>query len=306
MPPGGLPVPATAGSGAGGGAATRTRVSISPSSGAIGAAGVEMARHDDDGTAEASPAHEDAKPSRGEKEVPRHGKGAGKNSSDEAGLPNEATALESEAAETKGRGLPEWPVTKATIKPEVIETDPRVLEYEINGKTITGKKVDFGSVSLSLTPDGEPAGLPTMYLQASVFVDGKQYAAHIYEEIVMGPAGHPVGRGQPISLTRYVLDRFGEFYERRFGRPLKKWDGLLADWNKLSYQREYARLRDKGVPRDIAKVEAAKKISYGRHRVEAGFTELDVTINEPVSVDLGKGFGVKEVPTRVEVKAEKP
>jgi hypothetical protein len=305
MPPGGLPVPVTAGSGAGGGAATQSRVPISPSSGAIGAAGMEMSRHDGD-AAETPKAPEGGKPSRAENEASKHGKGAGNSASEGSGLPDEAMALEAEAAETKGRGLPEWPIAKATIKPEVIETDARVLEYELVGKTSTGKKVEFGSVALELSPRGEPAKPPIMSLKASAFVDGTEYAAHIYDEIVIGAAGRPLGRGPRISLTRYVLDAFGEFYERRFGYPLKAWGGNLAFENKLHYQREYVRLIDKGVPPEVAVNEAAKRISYGRHRIEAGFSKLTVTPDPLVPVDLGPGFGIREVPPKVEIVAEKP
>lgn len=305
MPPGGLPVPATAGSGAGVGAATRSPVWINPSSGAIGAAGVEMSRHDD-AAAEAPKAPEGGKSSRAEKEAPKHTKGASRSNPDDARLSSKAAALEMEAVEARGRGLPEYPVAKSAIEPEVIQTDPRTLEYEIKGKTITGKRVDFGAVELELTPRGEPAAPPTMSLNASAFLDGQEHAAHIYEEVIMGPAGHPVGRGPRIPLTRYVLDSFGRFYERRFGQPLKAWAGRLAFENKLNFQREYARLRDAGVSEEVAALEAVKRTSYGGHRLDAGFTKLTVRLGDPGPVDLGKGRGIKEVPRTVDVLAEKP
>lgn len=144
-----------------------------------------------------------------------------------------------------------------------------------------------------------------MSLKASAFVDGTEYAAHVYDEIVIGPAGRPIGRGPRISLTRYVLDTFGEFYARRFGYPLKAWDGNLAFENKLYYQREYARLRDAGMSHNVARDEAARRISYGQHRLDAGFTKLTVTVNDPEPVDLGNGYGIKKVPTSIRIEAEK-
>jgi hypothetical protein len=216
------------------------------------------------------------------------------------------TGVDDETADSKGRGLPECPVARSTIEPEVIHIDPRALEYHVTGKTATGKRVDFGSVELKLTPHGDPESPPTMSLQASVFVDGAEHAAHIYDEVVPGPGGHPVGRGARTSLTRYVLDSFGRFYERRFGHPLKAWGGRLAFENKLNFQREYARLTDDNVPPDVVAIEAVKRISYGQHRIAEGFTKLTVHTDQPVPVDLGKGFGIKDVPMTIDVLAEKP
>jgi hypothetical protein len=53
-------------------------------------------------------------------------------------------------------------------------------------------------------------------------------------------------------------------------------------------------------------VDAAKKISYGRHRIEAGFSRLVVEANPPVDVDLGPGLGIRKSPTDIRITAEKP
>jgi hypothetical protein len=102
------------------------------------------------------------------------------------------------------------------------------------------------------------------------------------------------------------MDSFERFYQGRFHYPLKAWGGRLAFENKLNFQREYARLVDTGVPHDRAIVDAAKKISYGRHRIEAGFSRLVVETNPPVDVDLGPGLGVRKAPTDIRITAEKP
>ncbi|TMQ26015.1 MAG: hypothetical protein E6J90_04885 [Deltaproteobacteria bacterium] len=187
----------------------------------------------------------------------------------------------------------------------MIEADHR-LEYVITGKTPTGKQVDFGSVELELTPQGDPAKPPTMSLGASAFIDGAEYAAHIYDEIVIGPGGHATGRGQRTSLTRHALTSFGQFYERRFGHPLKAWRGRLAFQNKLNFQREYVRLREEGVPAEVAKVEAVRRISYGIHRIDEGFTKLTVDVLTEEDVNLGEPFGTRYVPTDITILAEKP
>ena len=213
--------------------------------------------------------------------------------------------LDNEIPASHGRGLPECPVARSTLAAEVIEADHR-LEYVITGKTPTGKQVDFGSVELELTPQGDPAKPPTMSLGASAFIDGAEYAAHIYDEIVIGPGGHATGRGQRTSLTRHALTSFGQFYERRFGHPLKAWRGRLAFQNKLNFQREYVRLREEGVPAEVAKVEAVRRISYGIHRIDEGFTKLTVDVLTEEDVNLGEPFGTRYVPTDITILAEKP
>jgi hypothetical protein len=161
-------------------------------------------------------------------------------------------------------------------------------------------------VELELTPRGEPAKPPTMSLQASAFVDGQEHAARIYPEVVVGPAGRAVGQGERIPLTLHVLRRFGRFYERRFGYPLKAWAGRLAFENKLNFQREYARLIEFGVSPQQAIQTAVKKTSFGRHRISEGFTELTVRTTQPEPIDLGEGFGVRDVPATIDVVAERP
>lgn len=51
---------------------------------------------------------------------------------------------------------------------------------------------------------------------------------------------------------------------------------------------------------------AVENISFGAHRIAAGFTKLSVEATELRFVDLGAPFGVVEVPTSINVTAEKP
>jgi len=336
VPTGGLPAFAVASSAGKAGPGARAGVSIGPSTGAIGPAGARMAQHGGEGdggvveaprrdkpprSAEAegdaasgratSAAHD--QPGAASERPAAHDKpGAASDrpaAHDSPGAASERSgvALEGAGAAGKGRDLPECPVAESTIEPEVIDSDPRALEYVITGKAAGGKRVDFGSVELELTPRGEPAKPPTMSLQASAFVDGQEHAARIYPEVVVGPAGRAVGQGERIPLTLYVLRRFGRFYERRFGYPLKAWAGRLAFENKLNFQREYARLIELGAkPGAATAVDAVKKISYGRHRLAENFSRISVRINDPAKVDLGEGFGIRSVPTEIDVLAEMP
>jgi hypothetical protein len=224
MPTGGLPALAAAASGPSrspAGAHAGPAVGIGPSTGAIGATGAQMTKHTDEGggseTTEAAKAEEP--PTRAERDADPAAKDGPEKKP--GANPRKTGGLGNEVAEGQGRGLAEYPVAKSTIEPELIDTDPRALEYLIKGKTLTGKRVDFGSVELELTPQGDPAAPPTMSLGASAFVDGTEYAARIYDEVISVPGGHPVGRGTRISLTRYAMDSFERFYQGRFHYPLK-------------------------------------------------------------------------------------
>jgi hypothetical protein len=204
-----------------------------------------------------------------------------------------------------GRGLPEYPIARSTLEPEITDNGSGKLTYEIIGRTAAGMEVSFGTVKLALTPDGLPAKPPTMSLEATAFIAGKEYALHIYDDVAARRNSVPEGRGIRTPLTRYALDMFGHFYEWRFGRPLTEWAGMLAYSNKLNFQREYARLRDAGAKEPQLSIAAVKAISFGRHRVDAGFTQLEVKAVDPEVVDLGEGLGAREVPTHIEVIARK-
>jgi hypothetical protein len=58
---------------------------------------------------------------------------------------------------------------------------------------------------------------------------------------------------------------------------------------------------------NVAKIEAVKRTSFGKHRMGLGYTEFEVELEGSATVDLGGELGVrKNVPTSIEVTARKP
>ncbi|HEY0192911.1 MAG TPA: hypothetical protein VGC42_17465, partial [Kofleriaceae bacterium] len=205
MPPGAAPAMASATSGAAASAGSRAASKLGNGLGPLGGGGAMMSRHDAEHgveQAQAEPARE-ARSAKPEAEPKR---------------PN------------AGRHMPEYPIAKSTLD-EKIEETPNAIFYELEGRGTNGKTVQFGSVTLDLV-DGAPKAPPWMSLDASMFIAGVEHVPRIYDDVVAGIDGAPLGQGAKTSITRLALDRFGRFYQRRFGTPLKRWSGTLAFENK--------------------------------------------------------------------------
>jgi hypothetical protein len=220
---------------------------------------------------------------------------------------HEASVVKEQAAVTKrsSRNIPEYAITKSSLELE-IEERPRMFKCEFIGRTVRGEDIRFGSAMIEVTDEGKPKGRPELTLVASHYVNGDEYALHIYDDVVMTPSGIPRGQGARTSATRYALDEFGRVYEKKFHRPLTSWGGILAWENLLHFQREYVALRGGGMARKQALEAAVKATSFGKHRVEAGFTELGVDATDDELIDLRDGRGQQLAPGRVEVVARKP
>jgi hypothetical protein len=67
------------------------------------------------------------------------------------------------------------------------------------------------------------------------------------------------------------------------------------------------RLINAKVPEETARIEAVKRISFGEHRVNNGYTDFKVALDGFTTVDLGGDLGVqRRVPTSIEVEARSP
>ncbi|HET9622147.1 MAG TPA: hypothetical protein VFP84_12325, partial [Kofleriaceae bacterium] len=221
--------------------------------------------------------------------------------------PEASSTTEPAITNTKrsSRNLPEYPIRRSSLEVEIQER-PGMFRCEFIGRTLQGADVGFGSAMLELTDDGNPKGRPELTLMASYYVNGDEYALHVYDDVVMSSSGVPRGQGVRTSITRYALDEFGRIYEKHFKRPLRVWGGILAWENLLHFQREYVALRRNGMERKQALEAAVKETSFGRHRVEAGFTVLGIDATDDALIDLRDGRVPQLAPTRVEVFARKP
>ena len=85
--------------------------------------------------------------------------------------------------------------------------------------------------------------------------------------------------------------------------------------NRDNFHREYLDARVAGATHEKALLLAAQKISYGRRRIEAGYTEFEITVKGKPIEDIAEtalpkeyGAHVKEygVPALIYVHARKP
>jgi hypothetical protein len=110
-----------------------------------------------------------------------------------------------------------------------------------------------------------------------------------------------------VSLTRYALEKFGDYYQRRFRMPLRVWHGHLAWENKAIFQREYTiNNKLKGMPSEEAAISAVRATPFGTHRIAIGFTKFTVTMGDDVDIEFGGALGDHRVPNFIAVLAEKP
>jgi hypothetical protein len=94
-----------------------------------------------------------------------------------------------------------------------------------------------------------------------------------------------------------------------------RFDGSLGEANKLNFQREWFRVMQRltaeqpelspEVRQEAAAQEAIRKISFGKHRADAGYGNFKVDfIGDFKPVDLGP-LGTQTVPDTIYVKAWK-
>jgi hypothetical protein len=204
--------------------------------------------------------------------------------------------------------LDELPIAKDDLFETIKEEDGRwVIEYRARGPG--GEEIWLGKGVVPLDQRGQPDGSPTFTLDATYHApDLGTRAVHIYDRVAgkSGPVAGRRGEGGQHALTPYALDRLLALYKRRFGSDVDSLPGRLEWANKLNFQREYYRLTTiEGVPSTDAAVQAAKEISFGKHRVGAGFDDIRVRATGKEVVDLGAPYGKQAVPRRIWIDARR-
>ena len=110
-------------------------------------------------------------------------------------------------------------------------------------------------------------------------------------------------------MTRYVIGRFIERYKARFGHAPRALGGSLAFENKRNFQVEFIKLVRGGMNEKDALNAAARNISYGRHRIDAGYSQLEVRTDNPRDwqpLDIGDGKKQMRVPQYIEIVGRQP
>jgi hypothetical protein len=170
-----------------------------------------------------------------------------------------------------------------------------VVHYKVDGPD--GKPLLLGMSVVPLGADGRPSGTPEFVLEKRHQVEGQNRKVQLTDD-----------SGERVSLTGWALDDTILLYKDRFGHTPRDLGGLLADDNKLNFQREFARAQraDPRLPDEQAAQVAIRKISFGSHRADRGYDDFTVTLSEArVMVDLGSELGVRSVPAKINVSAKK-
>lgn len=154
--------------------------------------------------------------------------------------------------------------------------------------------------SVYIPVDGSP---PHTSLQNSTYTGGKYYKVRLVE------------RGEALPLTTYAI-RFAErLYKEKIGGEMNEIGGSLGMDNLTNFQRAYLAARENKVKHEDALLLAARSISYGRRRIEAGYTELEVRvkgdlIDDVYRTDLGPEYATSvsktKVPSGITIIGRKP
>jgi len=206
------------------------------------------------------------------------------------------------------RDIPVYPVALDAVT--MTETEGlRLYEVAFTALTKEGYPVPLGEGTVKLSDDGGPAEYPEFSIFNYAHYQGREHKAKLYPRVVdQGGNTVPVGEGDVVPLTQYVIARFIKRYEARFGHTPEALGGILAFENKANFQIQFAKFR-RGMTEDQAKVAAAREISYGKHRIAAGYSELEVDLgarNTWEWCDVGDGHGKQFVPTRIKIVGRKP
>lgn len=202
-----------------------------------------------------------------------------------------------------GRGLPAFPVRKSDVQERVRET-PESFELEFVAKDPDSNEVSLGKGAVRLDDQGQPKGAPSFTLVATMTVRNADHSVQIFDDVDASSGAMPTGIGDRIPLTQHAIARYVDRHASRFGTPPTTLEGRLAWSNKLNFQREFylAKTRD-GLAEYDAAQQAIRRISFGRHRVAAGYDQFVVNMKMKELVDLGPGIGKQRVPRDIEVIA---
>jgi hypothetical protein len=158
------------------------------------------------------------------------------------------------------------------------------------------------------------------------FVDPQTGARFGYAEVEAGADGRPNGGphltldpqrarmpdGSPVVLkasgfswTPEALRVAIEAFRRKFGSQPANMDGLLAWSNLVNFQQAFARIRAANPNLSLRMVaeQAAREISFGKHRIALGYGDISVEFGNIGDITLPNGTVLSSVPRWVEVQA---
>ncbi len=192
----------------------------------------------------------------------------------------------------------EYPVAVSDLDVPAPALRNRKWTCDISAPLPNGRSTIIATVYLPM--DG---GAPELNLQNTARVDSVDYKVRVLD------------RGEVKSLTTHGIELVEKLYIDKFGRPLTELTGKIGLTNRDNFHREYLDARVAGVPHEKALLLAAQQISYGRRRIEAGYTEFEVTVEGAPIRDIAKTALPKEyaakiakytLPDEVYVHARKP
>lgn len=191
----------------------------------------------------------------------------------------------------------------------MIDADPRQFEVEFTARTKAGALIELGYGTVELMPNGEPKGYPEFFLKNYTHSEGVEHKVKLYQSVLdQGASAVPLGQGPETPLTRYAIDRFIQRYKARFTAVPAALGGELAFENKKNFQVQFAKFLDQGMERSEALRAAAETISFGAHRIAAGYAHMDVDAGDParwVPLDRGAGQERRLVPTIIKITARR-
>jgi hypothetical protein len=159
-----------------------------------------------------------------------------------------------------------------------------------NGKDLI---VAYGSAMLDASQ--RPLGGPQFVFDKRVIINGEEHRVSIVQE----------ESGRAVSLTDYSLDQSIRHFKARFGHAPDELSGSLIDDNRLNFQMEYLKALDGGLPAKEAQLKAAREISFGRSRIDRGYTELAVEARGEVAISYGTPSIPRKVPAEIHIVARR-
>lgn len=137
--------------------------------------------------------------------------------------------------------------------------------------------------------DGEKLNLGL----AEVAEDKSSISFGIFNNDNDGVTLKPVG----FSLTEAVLAvSILEVMRQTNGVPPENLPGSLASANRFNYQKEYALAIADGLNEDQARGRAIKNISFGKHRVNMGYSNIEIAHGAPTTIMYDAKGNLLEMP----------
>ncbi|MCA2216553.1 eCIS core domain-containing protein [Jidongwangia harbinensis] len=202
------------------------------------------------------------------------------------------------SAPRMGSGLPVLRVDVADV----------VVEEEVLADGGLQIRISFDDPMHGTFPLGEVdvvviEGVPRarMGLTARATIGGVEHAVRLVES------------GSELSVTRHAIDQANARYARVFGPQIHAFDGQLGAQNLRNFRVEFGRSRIRLAaanpgwgPDELhqaAAQDAIRRMSFGQHRVAAGYADFRIDLGDLIEIDFGPPDGVMLVPAMVDVEA---